>query len=159
DGAGMVAAGGGRSRRLKVGDRVYSYSFANPKGGFYAEYVAVAAEKGAHIPKGLDLQHAGAIPTTGLTALQGIDDVLDVQRGEAVLSHGASGGVGTLAVQVARLRGARVFATASGEDGVALVRRLGADTAVDGRRQDITAAARRFAPDGIDAVLGLAGGE
>src|SRR2546421_617319 len=83
------------------------YSFANPKGGFYAEYVAVAAEKVAPVPGGLDLERAGAIPTTGLTALQGIDDVLHVKKGEAVVIHAASGGVGTLAVQFAKLRGAR----------------------------------------------------
>jgi NADPH:quinone reductase-like Zn-dependent oxidoreductase len=159
DGAGTVAAVGSRIRRLQVGDLVYSYSFANPKGGFYAEYVAVLAEKVAHIPKGLDLEHAGAIPTTGLTALQGIDDALHVKKGESVIIHGASGGVGTLAVQFAKLRGARVLGTASGEDGVALVRRLGADTAVDGHHEDVAAAARRFAPDGVDAVLALAGGD
>lgn len=159
DGAGTVAAIGARIRRLRVGDQVYSYSFTNPKGGFYAEYVAVAAEKVAPIPRGLDLQLAGAIPTTGLTALQGIDDALHVKKGEAVVIHAASGGVGTLAVQFAKLRGARVLATASGNDGVDLVRRLGADAAIDGRHEDITAAARRLAPGGIDAVLALAGGE
>ena len=159
DGAGTVAAVGSRIRRLRVGDQVYSYSFANPKGGFYAEYVAVAAEKVAPIPRGLDLQRAGAIPTTGLTALQGIDDALHVKKGEAVVIHAASGGVGTLAVQFAKLRGARVLATASGNDGVDLVRRLGADAAIDGRHEDITAAAPRLAPGGIDAVLALAGGD
>ena len=105
------------------------------------------------------MQEAGAIPTTGLTAIQGIDDALGVRLEETVLIHGASGGVGTLAVQFAKLRGARVLATASGEDGVALVRRLGADEAVDGRSGDVRSAARSFAPDGIDAVLALAGGE
>jgi NADPH:quinone reductase-like Zn-dependent oxidoreductase len=159
DGAGTVAAVGSRIRRLRVGDRVYSCSFANPKGGFYAEYVAVLAEKVAPIPQGLDLEHAGAIPTTGLTALQGIDDALHVKKGEAVVIHGAAGGVGTLAVQFAKLRGARVLGTASGEDGLALVRRLGADTAADGHHEDVAAAARRFAPDGVDAVLALAGGD
>jgi NADPH:quinone reductase-like Zn-dependent oxidoreductase len=159
DGSGTVAVVGSRIRRLQVGDLVYSYSFANPKGGFYAEYVAVLAEKVAHIPKGLDLEHAGAIPTTGLTALQGIDDALHVKKGESVIIHGASGGVGALAVQFAKLRGARVLGTASGEDGVALVRRLGADTAVDGHHEDVAAAARRFTPDGVDAVLALAGGD
>ena len=83
DGAGTVAAVGSRIRRLQVDDRVYSYNFDNPKGGFYAEYVAVVAEKVARVPVGLDLEHAGAIPTTGLTALQGIDDALHVKRGEA----------------------------------------------------------------------------
>jgi NADPH:quinone reductase-like Zn-dependent oxidoreductase len=91
DGAGIIAAVGSRVRRLKVGDKVYSYSWANPKGGFYAEYVAVAAEKVAHIPRRLDLQHAGAIPTTGLMALQGIDDALEVKKRENVVIHGGSG--------------------------------------------------------------------
>jgi threonine dehydrogenase-like Zn-dependent dehydrogenase len=95
---------------------------------------------------------------TGLTALQGIDDALHVSKGEAVIVHGASGGVGTLAVQFAKLRGARVLGTASGPDGAALVRGLGADAAVDGKHDDIRAAARRFAPEGVDAVLGLVGG-
>ena len=159
DGAGRVAALGSHIRRFKVGDAVYAYSFANPKGGFYAEYVAVDADKVALIPKRLGLKEAGAIPTTGLTALQGIDDALKIRRDETVIVHGGSGGVGTLAIQFAKLRGARVLATASGDDGQTLVRRLGADASVDARRGDILAAAREFAPDGIDAVLGLAGGE
>src|ERR1700693_6397839 len=79
DGGGTVAALGSRVRRFKVGDRVYAYSFDNPKGGFYAEYVAVLAENIAHIPKRLDVERAGAIPCTGLTALQGIDDALRVR--------------------------------------------------------------------------------
>jgi NADPH:quinone reductase len=158
DGSGTVVAAGSRIRRLKVGDRVYAYSFDNPKGGFYAEYVAVLAGRAAHIPEGLNLCGAGATPTTGLTALQGVDDALHIKRGESVIIHGAAGGVGTLAVQFAKLRGARLLATASGEDGLALVRRLGADLTVDGRQGDIEAAARSFAPNGVDAVLALAGG-
>lgn len=159
DGSGTVAAVGSRIRRFKPGDRVYSYSWNNLKGGFYAEYVAVVAEKVGSVPRRLDLKQAGAIPTTGLTALQGIDDTLHVKKGENVMIHGASGGVGTLAVQFAKLRGARVFATASGEDGVALVRRLGADRAVDRAREDIVTAAHEFAPDEIHALLALAGGD
>jgi NADPH:quinone reductase-like Zn-dependent oxidoreductase len=159
DGSGTVAAIGSRVRRFKAGDKVYAYSFGNPKGGFYAEYVAVAAEKVAPIPKPLDMRSAGAIGTTGLTALQGVDDALHLRRGESVIIHGASGGVGTLAVQFAKRRGTRVLATASGKDGVALVRRLGADLAIEGKRDDIVDTARAFAPDGIDAVLAFAGGE
>jgi NADPH:quinone reductase len=158
DGAGIVAKVGSRVRRLNVGDEVYSYNWENPKGGFYAEYVAVPADKVAPIPKRLDLQHAGAIPITGLTALQGIDDALGLKEGETVLIHGASGGVGTLAVQFARLRGAKVFATASGKEGVELVREMGAHNVVDGKRVDIDDHARRFAKDGVDAVLAIAGG-
>lgn len=159
DGAGIVAAVGARVRRLKVGEKVYSYSWANPKGGFYAHYVAVAADKVAPIPKKLDLEHAGAIATTGLTALQGVDDALRLKKGEYVIIHGASGGVGTLAIQFAKLRGAHVLATASGLDGIELVREMGADVAIDGRRNDIEDAASRFAPDGVDAVLAFAGGD
>jgi NADPH2:quinone reductase len=157
DGAGIIAAVGPRVRRFLPGDLVYSYSFDNPKGGFYAEYVAVAADKVGRLPAGLDL-HAGAIPTTGLTALQGVDDALHLRKREAVIIHGASGGVGTLAVQFAKLRGAQVLATASGKDSVALALRLGADAAVDGKHEDVAAEVRRFAPGGIDAVLVLAGG-
>src|SRR5207245_10532477 len=115
------------------------------------------AEKAAPIPNRLGLKEAGAIPTTGLTALQGIEH-LKLKKGESVIVHGASGGVGTVALQFAKLRGARVLAIASGRDGVALVRRLGADQAVDGRQEDIEAAVRKFAPDGLDAVLATPGG-
>lgn len=159
DGSGVVAVAGARVRRLQAGDKVYSYSWDNPKGGFYAEYVAVEANKVGHVPEGLSLPRAGAIPTIGLTALQGVDDALQIKKGEAVVIHGASGGVGTLAVQFAKLRGARVFATASGEDGVALVRSLGADAVVDGKHDDIALAFRDFEPDGADAALLLAGGD
>lgn len=159
DGAGTVVALGSRVRRFRLGEKVYSYSWNNPHGGFSAEYVAVAAENVAAVPGVLDLRRAGAFPTTGLTALQGIDDALHLRKGQSVIIHGASGGVGTLAVQFAKLRGARVPATASGKDGAALVRRLGAEMAVDGQRDDIASAARRFAPDGVDAVIAFAGGK
>jgi NADPH:quinone reductase len=159
DGSGTIAEVGSRVKRFAVGDAVYAYSYDNPKGGFYAEYVAVAASKVAPVPAGLDLQTAGAIPVLGLTALQGVDDALGIRSGENVIIHGASGNVGMFALQFAKARGARVLATASGRDGVAFARRLGADEAVDGKRADIVAAARAFAPDGIDAVLAFAGGK
>jgi NADPH:quinone reductase-like Zn-dependent oxidoreductase len=85
--------------------------------------------------------------------------VLELAEGESVIIHGASGNVGMMAVQFAKHRGARVLATASGADGVEFVRRLGADDVVDGRRDDIVTAAKRFAPDGIDAVLAFVGGK
>ncbi len=158
DGSGIVAGVGSRVRRLTIGDLVYGFGFANPRGGFYAQYVAVAADDVAVIPDTLDLRRAGAIAAVGLTALQGIDHALHVRRGETIIIHGASGGVGTLAVQFAKLRGARVLASASGADGVALVKRLGADAAVESRHGDIALAAKMFAPSGVDAVLALAGG-
>jgi NADPH2:quinone reductase len=158
DGSGTVAAVGSRVRRFAPGDVVYAYGFANAKGGFYAEYVAVAAENVGRPPARLTMKEAGAIPAVGLTALQGIDDALKIKRGEAVVIHGAGGAVGSLALQFAKMRGARVLATASGKDGIRFVRRLGADAAADGRDDDLAAAARDFAPEGVDAVLALAGG-
>jgi NADPH:quinone reductase-like Zn-dependent oxidoreductase len=159
DGAGVVEATGTRVRRLRVGDRVYSYSYENPKGGFHAQQVVVDAKKVARIPRGLATESAGAVATTGLTALQGVDDALHLTKGESVIIHGASGGVGTLALQFAKWRGPRVLATAAGPAGIRLAKRLGADVAVDGKREDVRAAARRSAPDGVDAVLAFAGGK
>jgi len=98
------------------------------------------------------------MPVDAVTALVGLDDTLGLRRGESVMIFGASGGIGHLAVQLAKAMGARVFAVASGNDGVALVRRLGADAVVDGRHDDIATAARKFAPAGLDAALVTAGG-
>jgi len=159
DGAGTVAAVGEKVQRFKVGDQVYSYSWDNPHGGFYAEYVAVPAERVGHVPQGLTLRQAGAVATTGLTAIQGIDDALRLKAGDTLIIHGASGGVGSLALQFAKLRGVKVLATASGEDGLTFVKGLGADAVVDGRNGNILAAARAFAPAGVDAVLAFAGGD
>jgi len=158
DGTGIVVAKGGAVRHLAVGDRVYSYSYANPKGGFHAAYVAVAAAKVARVPRGIEPVQAGALAAIALTALQGVDDALEIGNGDALAILGASGNVGMLAVQFAKWRHARVLGTASGGRGVAFVRGLGADRAVEGRRGDPVAAARRFAPEGLDAVLALVGG-
>jgi NADPH:quinone reductase-like Zn-dependent oxidoreductase len=154
DGAGTIVALGSGVHGFKVGDEVYGTS-----GHFYAEYATARAEDVAHIPKGIGFTEAGILAISGLSALQGIDDVLRLKAGETLIIHGAAGGVGTLAVQFARLRGVKVLATASTEDGVALLSRLGADAVVNGRTGDIAAAAKRFAPNGVDAVLGLAGGD
>jgi NADPH:quinone reductase len=83
---------------------------------------------------------------------------LHLKEGESVMVFGASGGIGHLAVQLAKRMGARVFAVASGDDGVKFVERLGADAVVNGRKDDIQAAARKFAPQGLDAALVTAGG-
>ena len=160
DGSGVVAAVGSRVTRFKPGDQVYAYNFDNPQGGFYAEYCSVPAKHVGRAPKHLDLERAGALCVLGLTALQGVDDALKLEKGESVIVHGASGNVGMIAVQLAKWRGARVLATASGADGAAFVRALGIDDVVDGKKKDgVADAAREFAPDGADAVLALVGGD
>lgn len=159
DGTGIVVRKGSRVRRFRAGDRVYAYEFGNPKGGFYAEYAAVRAGHVAPVPRRLGPVQAGAAAPIALTALQGIVGKLRLRRRQTVLIFGASGAVGTLAVQFARHRGARVLATASGRRAAALVRRLGADAVVDARREDAAARLWKLAPEGIDAALAFAGGE
>jgi NADPH:quinone reductase-like Zn-dependent oxidoreductase len=156
DGAGEVVAVGDDVTRFHVGDRVYAYSFG---GGFYAEYVAVDQDAIAPIPQGLSSEEAGVLGADGVTALRGLDDQLRLSAGETLMIYGASGGIGHIAVQLARRMGARVLAIASGRDGVELVRKLGADAAVDGKRDDVTRAARDFAPNGLDAALVLVHGD
>lgn len=154
DGAGVVIEKGNGVRRFRVGDRVYAVDYS---GGFYAEFVATDAQNTTRVPRRLDWLEAGAALVPGLTALQGIDDHLRIRRGETVLVYGASGSVGTLAIQFAKRLRARVLATASGSDAAALVRQLGADEVFDPRAGKATEKLRSLAPDGIDAVLALAG--
>jgi NADPH:quinone reductase-like Zn-dependent oxidoreductase len=158
DGAGILVAKGARVRRFRLGDRVYAYEFGNRQGGFYAEFAAAQAAHVARVPKSLGLREAGAVAATGLTALQGID-ALDLRPGHTVLIFGASGAVGTMAVQFAVQRGADVIATASGVAAVRLVRTLGAQRVIDARRTESIDQLRIFAPDGLDRVLALAGGD
>jgi NADPH:quinone reductase len=154
DGTGTVVALGAGVRGFEVGDKVYGTGEA-----FYAQYVSVRADNIAHVPEGLSPAEAGVLAISGLSALQGLDDVLQVKADDTLIIHGGTGGVGTLAVQFARLRGVKVLATASSPEGMSLLSRLGADAVVNGRTGDIAAATRRLAPNGVDAVLGLAGGD
>jgi NADPH:quinone reductase len=159
DGAGSVEEVGGNVHDLKRGDRVYGISFMNPKGGFYAEYAVIKANNVAVIPKAMSTRDAGVLAVDGVTALNGLDKTLHLKAGESILILGASGGVGHLAVQLAKRMNARVLAVASGGDGVEFVKRLGADKVIDGHQEDIRKAAREFAPDGLDAALLTAGGK
>ena len=158
EGAGDIAAVGADVDRFSVGECVYAAGFLNPNGGFYAEYAAVDADLVAPVPRQLTTQQAGAMSGVGVTALRGLDDTLALEAGQALAIVGASGGVGHLAVQLAKRVGARVLAVASGRDGVALAERLGADVAVDGHAERVADAAHALAPEGLDAVLLTTGG-
>ncbi len=158
DAAGTVAAVGRNVTRFAAGERVYAATMPMQRGGFYAEYGLVEAEFVAHLPDRMPTEQAGAMAWDALTALSGLD-LLELKSGETLMTFGASGGIGHLAVQLARHRGIRVLAVASGDDGVALARRLGADDAIDGRKDDVLSAAFEFAPGGLDAALVTVGGE
>jgi len=114
---------------FKVGDEVYARPDIERDGG-YAEYIAVKASDAAHKPTRLDHLHAAAVPLAALTAWQSLVDAAQLQAGQTVLIHAAAGGVGSLAVQLAKARGARVIATASALNS-GIVTELGADQFID----------------------------
>ncbi|MGI2326720.1 NADP-dependent oxidoreductase [Planococcus sp. YIM B11945] len=159
EGSGTIVSIGEKVSGFTVGDSVIGTSFMNPKGGFYAEYVAVDSQLVMHIPSSMPGQEAGVVSGVGTTALRGLEDVLKLKQDESILVFGASGGIGHIAVQLAKGMGARVFAVASGNDGVEMVRKLGIENVVDGYREDLLAALQSFAPSGFDAALLTAGGE
>jgi NADPH2:quinone reductase len=153
-GAGVAAWPVGR----RVGESVYAVGFLNPKGGCYAEYVAVSADFTQPVPPSMTVEQASTYAADAGTALRGLDEVLHLKSGESILIFGAGGGLGHLAVQLANRMGAKVLAIASGSDGVELCERIGADMAINGRSDDVVAAAKKFAPGGIDTALLAAGG-
>lgn len=139
DVSGVVEAVGPEVSRFQPGDEV----FGEIGGGSYAEY-AIARETGlARKPDGVSFEDAAAVPTAGLTALQGLRDVAGVEPGHRVLINGASGGVGTYAIQVAKALGAHVTAVVSTRN-VEQARHLGADVVVDYLKQDITRTEEQF---------------
>lgn len=160
EGAGKIMAIGDKVSSFRIGDLVYGAIWAtNPKAGFYAEYTALNADNAWPIPSTVTAKQAGALLIDGATALRGLDDTLGLKQDERLMIFGASGGLGHLAIQLGKRLGARVFAIASGEDGVALARRLGAEAAVDGHHGNMVASAREFAPSGFDAALITVAGE
>lgn len=122
-------------------------------GGGCAEVVSLREDEVARAPKGLSMAEAASLPLAGLTALQALRDCLRVNAGDEVLINGASGGVGTLAVQIARAMGARVRAVSS-QRNHALVRQLGAESTIDYRSADVTGERADFVFDVFDNLAG-----
>lgn len=138
DMAGVVEAAGSGVTQFRPGDEVYA-SCSNA----LAEYVGVTEAKLAFKPTGLTFEQAAAIPTAAITALKGLRDVGKLQSGQKVLINGASGGVGTFAVQIAKVIGAEVTGVCSTRN-ADLVRSLGADKIVDYTKEDFTQNGRRY---------------
>lgn len=159
EGSGKVVSIGKEVKGLAIGDNVMATGFLNPKGGFYAEFAAIDQKYATLVPPSISIEEAGVISGVGITALRGLEDVLQLKKDESIVVFGASGGVGHLAVQLANQIGARVFAIASGEDGVEMVRKLGIENVVDGYKDDLLSAAKAVEPEGFDAALLTAGGE
>ncbi|WP_217439970.1 NAD(P)-dependent alcohol dehydrogenase [Nocardia barduliensis] len=145
--AGEVVAVGAGATGFDRGDLVFGAVDA----GAFAEYVSVPAERLARVPDGLTVAEAAALPDSGLTALQGLRDVGGLRAGQKVLVNGASGGVGTAAVQIAKALGAEVTAVCSTRH-VEMLRSLGADLVVDYTTTDFTSGTDRY-----DVLLDLVG--
>ena len=142
DVAGQVEAVGSRVTRFKPGDEVFG-SCGWPSAGACAEYAAADEDKLVSKPANLTFEEAAAIPTSALAALHGLRDAGKLQPGQRVLINGASGGVGTFAVQIAKALGAEVTGVCSTAN-VAMVRSLGADHVIDYTKADFTKAVSRY---------------
>jgi NADPH:quinone reductase-like Zn-dependent oxidoreductase len=137
--AGVVAAVGKDVADLQPGDEVFGWSTT----GTLAEYACVPADQLVRTPANLSAGQAAAVPTSGLTALQALRDIAHVQPGQAVLITGASGGVGTFAVQIAKALGAEVTGVCSTRN-MELVRSVGADHVIDYTRTEFTRTGLRY---------------
>ncbi|MGB3554361.1 MAG: NAD(P)H-quinone oxidoreductase [Jannaschia sp.] len=150
--SGTVAATGPGVSRWNVGDRVCALL----PGGGYAEYVVTPADHALRVPDRLDMAQAAALCETFFTVWTNVFDRGRLRAGERFLVHGGSSGIGTTAIQLARARGARVFATAGSADKVVACRGLGAET-VNYREEDFVE--RLQAEGGADVILDMVGGE
>jgi NADPH:quinone reductase-like Zn-dependent oxidoreductase len=155
DASGVIEAVGAKVAAqppgFEAGDAVFAMLSAH--GGGYAEYAAAKVNEIALKPTSLDHVHAAAVPLAATTAWQGLVDHANVQPGQKVLIHGAAGGVGSFAVQIAKTRGAYVYGTASGEH-LSLLRQLGVDEPIDYKSTRFEDVARD-----VDVVFDLIGGE
>lgn len=156
DVTGTVEQRGRRVRSLALGQPVYGMQPSRRGFGAHAEYVALPASVLAPKPRGMTFHHAAGLPLAGLTAYQALTDCLDVQPGQRVLIVGASGGVGTYAVQMARALGCDVTAVTSGRN-VHWVSALGAHRVVDYQEQDALDPVTLDGAPPYDAVLDAVG--
>ncbi len=154
--AGTVAALGPGAAGLKVGDAVC----ALVSGGGYAEYCTAPVPQCLPVPKGLGMVEAAALPETFFTVWQNVFDRARLKRGETILIHGGSSGIGTTAIQMAKAIGARVLATAGSDEKCAACTKLGADRAINYNTQDfVEATLADTNKKGADVILDMVGGK
>lgn len=147
DCSGEIVEVGAGVKKLKVGDEVFGFAH-----GSYAEFATATEDSVALKPEKVDFATAASIPTAGLAAWQLVVDIAKIQQGQSVLIHGAAGGVGSFAVQLAKWKGADVFATAAAED-MAYLKQIGAKQVIDYQKEKFEDKLRD-----VDVVLDLVGG-
>lgn len=152
--AGEVVALGEGVRDFSVGDKVCALA----NGGGYAEYCAVPAGQALPFPKGYDALRAAALPETFFTVWANLFQMAGLTEGETVLIHGGTSGIGTTAIQLAKVFGAEVFATAGSAEKCAACEKLGARRAINYREEDFVEVIREATGKrGVDAVLDMIG--
>lgn len=151
DFSGVVAKVGAKVTRFKVGDEVYGRPRKSNIGTF-AEYIAVHEDDIALKPKNLSFEEAASIPLVGLTTYQAFQDIMQLQKGQKILIHAGAGGVGTFAIQLAKVMGATVATTAS-DAGTNLVKSLGADEIINYKTEKFEEKLENY-----DAVFDTLGG-
>jgi len=158
DVAGIVEETGYSARRFKAGDAVYAYC-RRPiiQKGAYAEYIALPESYVTDKPKNISFEEAAAVPLAALTAYQSVYSAVDIRKGENILILGASGGVGSYAIQFAHLAGVKVFALAS-EKNHSYLKDLGANETLD-YKDDFCDSLKKILPDGVDVIFDCVGGE
>src|SRR5438477_12792574 len=152
DVAGVVVRVGSRARRLKPGDEIYARP-ADGRIGTFAEFIAIKEDDVAIKPKALTMEEAASIPLVGLTAWQVLIERANLKKGQKVLIHAGSGGVGTFAIQLAKHVGA-VVATTTSTANLDWVKALGADIVIDYSKNDFATILRDY-----DVVVNSLGGE
>lgn len=152
DVAGTVESVGEDVTKFKAGDQVYAY-MPLTRGGGYAQYAVVGESEAAMKPEKADFEHAAAVPVAALTAYQALFDTAGLKAGQTVLIHAGAGGVGHLAIQLAKWKGATVIATAS-ESNQAFLKELGADVVIDYKAVKFEDVAKN-----VDVVLDAVGGD
>lgn len=152
DAAGIVETTGSKISKLKAGDPVYAFFTLSEEGG-YAEFAVAKESEAARKPASITYEQAAAVPAAGSTAWQALIDAGKLSSGQTVLIHGGSGGVGHMAIQIAKARGARVIATAStaNQD---FLKKLGADQAIDYTKTKFEDVVKD-----VDVVLDAVGGD
>ena len=137
DVAGEIEAVGKNIKTLEIGDKVYGCLADGNGDSCYAEYVCAKESIITKIPQGFSLPEMGAVPMAAVTALQGLRNLAKLQSGQKILINGASGGVGTFAVQIAKAMGAQVTGVCSSKN-IDLIKMLGADVVIDYKKRDFT---------------------
>jgi NADPH:quinone reductase-like Zn-dependent oxidoreductase len=180
--AGEVAAVGAGVEGWQAGDRVLVYPLIHcsncalcqqgdynlclnwqfigmHRNGGYQELLAVPQQNLIHLPDSVSFTEAAALPVAGLTAMHGLATVGKLEAGQTFFIWGGAGGLGSIAIQLAKNIGARVAATCSSEEKRGIIRNLGADLVINRKAEDVAQAVREFAPDGVDLILDYCGTE